>query len=122
VDKVPAVPTVVIPSILRVVENLGEGDGPGLTRRRPNDGPSAVVVVPPVHAPLAEAVVNRLKLIRSPRRNQLTSGGAAAGARARGVGRFGWRLRIPAANRAIGSGLPTAGRRLSLMCLSDEGG
>jgi hypothetical protein len=34
---------------------------------RPNDGPSAVLVVTPVHAPLSEAVVKRLKQIRPPR-------------------------------------------------------
>jgi hypothetical protein len=35
-----------------------------LTRLWPNDGPSAVLIVTPVHAPLSEAVVKRLKQIR----------------------------------------------------------
>jgi hypothetical protein len=93
-----------------------------LTRLWPNDGPSAVLIVTPVHAPPSEAIVTRLKQTRPPRRTQLTSGSAAAGAKARGVGRFSWCLRIRAANCAIGSGLPPARSSPSLMCLSDEGG
>ena len=121
-DKVPAVLTEVIPSILRVVENFGEEGALRLARHWPNDGPSAVLVVAPGHAALSEAIVKRLKQIRPPRRAQLTSGSAAAGAEARRVGRFSLCVRIRAANGAIGSGLPPAGSGPSLMCLSDEGG
>jgi hypothetical protein len=74
-DKVFAVPTEVIPSILRVVENLREDGGLRLAHLWPDDGPSAVPVVTPVHAPLSEAVVKRPKQVRPPRRTQLTSGG-----------------------------------------------
>jgi hypothetical protein len=122
VDKVPAVLTEAIPSIFRVVENFGEAGALRLARHRPDDGLSAVLVIAPGHAALSEAIVKRLKQIPPPRRAQLTSGSAAAGAEARRLGRFSRCRRIRAANGAIGSGLPPARSSPSLMYLSDEGG
>jgi hypothetical protein len=66
VDKVFAVLIEVIPSMLRVVDKFGEDGGLRLARLRPNDGPTAVLVVALLkRRPIAQSdlVCPRLELV-----------------------------------------------------------
>jgi hypothetical protein len=77
-----------------------------LTRLWPNGGPSAVLNRHADSRPSLGGDRHAAEADTPSARTPLTSGSAAAGAKARGVGRFSWCLRIQAANCAIGSGLP----------------